>query len=85
MASERGQWRVSQDPVTFAQRPLDMARLMAAATCPVVLGAGEHDGLVSRTDLAVYVDQPRIAPDRGHNVQVEDPEWVMSQILSVTR
>jgi pimeloyl-ACP methyl ester carboxylesterase len=58
--------------------------LLAGVTCPVVLGAGEHDGLV-RTDLAVYVDQPRIAPDRGHNVQVEDPEWVISQILSVTR
>jgi pimeloyl-ACP methyl ester carboxylesterase len=71
--------------MTFAQRPLDTARLLSMAACPVILGAGEHDTLVSRTDLVAYVDQPRIAADRGHNVQVEDPDWVIEQILSLTR
>jgi len=77
VTAEDGRWRVAQDPATFAQRPLDMGGLMAAARCPVILGAGEHDALVSRADLAVQTDRPRIAPGRGHNVQVEDPAWVV--------
>ena len=79
VVEEDGRWRVSQDPMTFAQDPLDMATLMAAAEraeVPVVLGAGEHDALVGAADLAPFVAQPRIATERGHNVQVEDPAWV---------
>lgn len=71
-----GRWRVAQDPATFAQRPLDMAGLVAAARCPVILGAGQDDAMVSAEDLSAYTDRPRIAADRGHNVQVEDPAWV---------
>jgi pimeloyl-ACP methyl ester carboxylesterase len=57
-----------------------MAALMAAARCPVVLGAGEHDAMATDAELAAFVDQPRIAGDRGHNVQVEDPGWVATLI-----
>ena len=71
-----GGWRVSQDPLTFAQTPLDMAGLMQAARVPVTLGAGQHDTMVSQSDLASFTDEPRIASGRGHNVQVEDPAWV---------
>lgn len=71
-----GNWRVAQDPATFAQRALDMRALMDAAQCPVMLGAGEGDAMVSAADLAAYVHEPRIAVGAGHNVQVEDPAWV---------
>lgn len=73
-------WRVAQDPRTFGQRALDMRGLVTAAKCPVVLGAGEHDPMVTEADLAHFVDDPRIAPTRGHNVQVEDPRWVCELI-----
>jgi pimeloyl-ACP methyl ester carboxylesterase len=80
---DQGRWRVSQDPMTFAQRPMDMAGLMAAARATgtsVVLGAGEHDAMVSAADLAAHVDEPRIATGRGHNVHVEDPAWVATLV-----
>lgn len=80
-----GRWRVAQDPATFAQRPLDMAGLMSAARCGVVLGAGEHDAMVTEADLAVHTDRPRIAAGRGHNVQVEDPAWVASLVAEARR
>ena len=75
-----GRWRLSQDPATFAQRPVDMAGLMAAATCPVILGAGEDDAMVTQADLAAFVDDPRIAAGCGHNPQVEDVAWFVSLI-----
>lgn len=82
-----GQWRVAQDPATFAQRKLDMAGLLAAAKCPVVLAAGGTDAMVSAADLEVHRDAAasiEIADDRGHNVQIEDPDWVVSQITRLT-
>ena len=76
VVEEDGRWRVAQDPATFAQRPLDMAGLMAAARCPVILAAGEHDPMSTAADLAVHVEEPRIGAGLGHNAQVEDPAWV---------
>ena len=75
-----GQWRVSQDPATFAQTPVKAAELVNAARCPIILGAGEHDAMVTRHDMASYVDTPRIAAGCGHNVPVEDPTWVAALI-----
>lgn len=76
VVEQDGRWRVAQDPDTFAQRAVPMASLMAAAQCPVILGAGERDTMVTAEHLARYVDTPRIAAGRGHNVQVEEPAWV---------
>lgn len=73
-------WRVSQDPATFAQTALDMAGLMAAAQCPVILGAGAEDAMAPEAHLAEYDDDPRIAPGAGHNVQVTCPAWVIGLI-----
>lgn len=84
VAEVDGQWRVAQDPHTFAQHPVDAEGLVAAATCPVILGAGEHDAMVSHADMAAHVDDPRIAADCGHNVQVENPSWVTALIHEAT-
>lgn len=78
-----GQWLVAQDPATFAQRALNMSSLVAAATCPVVLGAGDGDLMVSRTDLAAYTHEPVMADSSGHNVHVEQPAWVCGLIRSM--
>lgn len=84
VVEDHDKWRLSQDPLTFAQKPVDMAGLMAAARCPVVLGAGEHDAMVTAADLSAYVSDERIAAGRGHNVQVEDPAWVATLVQDVT-
>ena len=76
VVEEDGAWRVAQDPATFAQRALDMPTLLAAARCPVILGAGTEDPIVTEADLAALTSNPRMAPGRGHNVQIEEPAWV---------
>ncbi|MFT4597744.1 MAG: pimeloyl-ACP methyl ester carboxylesterase [Paracrocinitomix sp.] len=84
VAEVDGQWRVAQDPSTFAQRPVNAAGLVNAAACPVILGAGELDAMVSHADMAARVDKPRIATGCGHNVQIENPSWVASLIKEAT-
>lgn len=76
VAEVDGRWRVAQDPATFAQTALHTRSLLDAASCPVVLGAGELDPMVTETQLSAYVHEPRIAGGRGHNVPVEDPGWM---------
>ncbi len=83
IAEVDGRWRVSQDPNTFAQQAVDLVGLVGAATCPVILGAGENDAMVSRADLATHVADPRMATGRGHNAQVEDPDWVVDLITEI--
>lgn len=78
--ADAGRWRLTQDPATFAQVPLDMAQLLAAARCPVVLGAGAADAMCPLGDLQAFVPHPVLAPARGHNVQVEDPDWVLDRL-----
>ena len=81
-------WRLAQDPATFAQNPVDMTSLMAAARAStvspsgadVILGAGSDDPMVSREQIAVHVEEPRMAPGCGHSVQVEQPDWVANLI-----
>ncbi len=75
VVEDSGRWRVAQDPATFAQNALQTRALLDAASCPVILGAGEGDQMVGEEQLAAYVHEPRIAPGCGHNVQIEDPAW----------
>ena len=77
-------WRTAQDPMTFAQRILDMAGLVAAAKCPVLLGAGSGDPMVSASDLAAHTNDARICEGAGHNVQVERPDWVVGLLQEIT-
>lgn len=84
VAEGEGGWRVAQDPMTFAQRKLDMAGLLAAAKCPVLLGAGDGDAMVPAADLAVHTDDARICDGAGHNVQVERTDWVIGLIREIT-
>jgi pimeloyl-ACP methyl ester carboxylesterase len=84
VVDEDGRWRVAQDPATFAQRPPDMAGLMAAARCPVILAAGEHDAMSTSADLARFTDAQRIGAGLGHNAHVEDPAWVAELIAAAT-
>ena len=84
VVEDDGRWRVAQDPMTFAQRKLDMAGLLAAAVCPVLLGAGASDAMAMEADLRAHTATPRICADAGHNVQVERPDWVVGLIQEIT-
>ncbi len=83
VVEEANGWRLAQDPASFAQTALDAVGLVSAARCPVVLGAGVDDAMVARTHLETLVDEPAMAPEAGHNVQVDNPTWVADQITRV--
>ena len=78
VVGEGNGWRLAQDPRTFGVGVPDMAGLLAAAGCPVVLARGEHDPMVSHEQLAALVDDPVTLPGLGHNAHVEDPPAVLA-------
>ena len=73
-----GGWRLAQDPATFGFGRPDIAPLLAAAPCPVLLARGEYDALVSDDDLRAVVPQHVTLPGLGHNAHVEDPGAVLA-------
>lgn len=73
-----GGWRLAQDSATFGVGVPDMAGLVAAARCPVVLARGEHDPMVSHEQLAELVPEPVTLAGLGHNAHVEKPEAVLA-------
>jgi pimeloyl-ACP methyl ester carboxylesterase len=78
VVGEGNGWRLAQDPRTFGVGVPDVAGLLAAAGCPVVLARGEHDPMVSHEQLAALVDDPVTLPGLGHNAHVEDPPAVLA-------
>ena len=79
-AGEGSGWRLAQDPRTFGVGVPDMAALLAAAACPVVLARGEHDPMVTHEQLGALVDDPVTLPGLGHNAHVEDPAAVLALV-----
>ena len=88
-------WCVAQDPATVEVGAPDMAGLLAAAKCPVVMALGEHDPLVApahHADLAstaaanpcaAAVTAPHVFVGLGHNAMVEDPQAVVDWLVTV--
>jgi pimeloyl-ACP methyl ester carboxylesterase len=71
-----GGWRLAMDPAAFGVGAPDMPTLLAAARCPVVLAAGEHDPM-SRPDQLRALDPDAVTlAGLGHNAHVEDPAAV---------
>ncbi|MDZ5662099.1 alpha/beta hydrolase [Nocardioides sp. S-58] len=79
-AGEGSGWRLAQDPRTFAVGVPDMAGLLAAVACPVVLARGQHDPMVTAQDLEGLVTDPVSLPGLGHNAHVEDPSAVLALV-----
>ncbi|MCY4726009.1 alpha/beta hydrolase [Nocardioides sp. STR2] len=79
-AGEGSGWRLAQDPRTFGVGVPDMAGLLSAVACPVVLARGEHDPMVSHEELAGLVPDPVTLPGLGHNAHVEDPAAVLGLV-----
>lgn len=69
-------WELALDPGTFAVGAPPMSELIATASCPVTLAAGEHDHMVTLEQLRALVPDPVRLDGLGHNAHVEDPAAV---------
>jgi pimeloyl-ACP methyl ester carboxylesterase len=83
VATEDG-WRLTLDPAAFAVGAPDMAGLLAAARCPVVLAAGEHDPMSRPEQLRTLRADAVTLPGLGHNAHVEDPAAVLALLADLT-
>ncbi|MDM0004900.1 alpha/beta hydrolase [Variovorax sp. J22G73] len=82
VAQEADGWRLAMDPRANAVGKPPLSELMSVARCPVHLGRGGHDALVTMEQTrALDADATELGP-HGHNVMVEAParvwDWVSS-------
>jgi pimeloyl-ACP methyl ester carboxylesterase len=68
-----GGWRAALDPAAFGVGEPDVAGLLAAARCPVVLAAGEGDPMCPPEHLLAADPGGVVLPGVGHNAHVERP------------
>ncbi|GAA4531122.1 alpha/beta fold hydrolase [Amycolatopsis samaneae] len=73
LAESADGWRLALDPAAFAVGRPDMRGLLAAARCPVLLAAGEHDPMSGIGQLRELSANAVELPGLGHNAHVEDP------------
>jgi pimeloyl-ACP methyl ester carboxylesterase len=71
-ASDDG-WRVAVDPAAFGVGAPDVSALLAQATCPTILVAGERDPMCPPEHLLDAAPDAVVLPRAGHNVHVESP------------
>jgi pimeloyl-ACP methyl ester carboxylesterase len=74
-----GRWTLAFDPAVFGIGAPSMEALLASATGPAVLAAGERDPMSREEELRALVPDPIILPGLGHNAHVEAPEalWLV--------
>lgn len=75
-------WELALDPDAFAVGAPPMADLVAAARCPVVLVAGEHDHMVTLDQMREVLPSAGLLPGLGHNPHVENPQALWRLIES---
>ncbi|GAA4356024.1 alpha/beta fold hydrolase [Variovorax defluvii] len=82
IARDADGWRLSMDPRGHGVGPPPMTELMALARCPVHLGRGDHDAMVTLEQLRALDPGAQGLGPHGHNVMVEAParvwDWVAS-------
>ncbi|TDV42679.1 alpha/beta fold hydrolase [Actinophytocola oryzae] len=66
-------WRVAVDPRAFGVGAPDVPSLLARASCPTVLAAGERDPMCPREHLLAVSPTATLLAGVGHNAHVEDP------------
>ena len=74
--AEGDKWRASADMRAFAVAPPDLESLIAAARCPVHLGAGENDPMVSIGRLTNLDPGAVVLREAGHSAMVDQPDAV---------
>jgi len=77
-------WRLAMDPRAHAVGKPPLSELVALARCPVHLGRGRDDALVTLDQMrALDPDASELGP-HGHNVMVEAPARVWDWVASFT-
>ncbi|MFL6118376.1 alpha/beta fold hydrolase [Actinophytocola sp.] len=66
-------WRVAVDPAAFGVGAPDVPALVARATCPTFLAAGERDPMCPPEQLLEVDPDAVVLPAVGHNLHVESP------------
>ncbi|HEX4703621.1 MAG TPA: alpha/beta hydrolase [Pseudonocardiaceae bacterium] len=78
VTATEGGWRLTLDQAAFAVGAPDMAGLVKAARCPVVLAAGEHDQMSRPEHLRTLRADAVTLAGLGHNAHVENPAAVLA-------
>lgn len=73
-----GQWRLANDPATFAVGAPDMTEFLSRSQAPVTLARGEHDPMNTDAELAQLGVQAVTLRGLGHNAHVQSPELSMT-------
>ncbi len=71
-----GGWRAALDPAAFGVGEPDVPGLLAVAKAPVVLAAGEADGMCPPEHLLAALPGGMVLPGVGHNAHVEQPSSI---------
>jgi pimeloyl-ACP methyl ester carboxylesterase len=66
-------WQVAVDPAASGVGAPDVPALLARATCPTILAAGERDPMCPPEHLLDAAPDAVVLPRAGHNVHVESP------------
>jgi pimeloyl-ACP methyl ester carboxylesterase len=77
-------WRLAMDPRANAVGKPPLSELAALARCPVHLGRGRDDALVTMEQTRSLDPDARDLGPHGHNVMVEAPERVWDWVASFT-
>ncbi|MBS0416125.1 MAG: alpha/beta hydrolase [Proteobacteria bacterium] len=70
-------WRLSQDARTFQVAGAPFDSLVAGAKARLVLARGEHDPMVSTSELQAYSPDAQEITAVGHNAHVENPDEIV--------
>jgi pimeloyl-ACP methyl ester carboxylesterase len=76
-------WRLSQDPRTFAVAGAPFSSLVNSAQTRLILARGEHDPMVSNSELQQHCQDTYEIPAAGHNAHVEKPDEIVALLERV--
>lgn len=77
-------WRLAMDPHANAVGKPPLSELIGLARCPIHLGQGRHDALVTLAQTRCLDPEARDLGARGHNVMVEAPDAVWDWVMSLS-
>jgi pimeloyl-ACP methyl ester carboxylesterase len=78
-----GGFGLATDPRTMLVGAPPMTAMLAGATAPVVLAAGEHDHLVTPAQLLAVDPGAAVLPGLGHNLHLTHPDRLLELVERV--
>lgn len=80
---QNGKWRLAADNRAAMVATISTRKVFAAAVTSVVLLRGEHDEMVSASELQSLDENAITVAGCGHNVHVEQPDRVCDALMRV--